>query len=208
MTGRVDIVDDDEGVCEALTALLQAAGYSARAYNTLGAFRASLGSETAPAVVLLDVRLPDGSGVDFLPELLTLAPRSAVIVMTGHGDISLAVAAMKAGARDFLEKPFDPQELLAATARMLDAPPDLDAARRKAEVDARERFATLTPRERDVLECLVRGASSKEIARQLSLSPRTIETHRANLMTKTGAKSLSTLLRLAILAGFRGDGAA
>jgi FixJ family two-component response regulator len=109
VTGWIDIVDDDEGVCEALTALLEAAGYSARAYNTLSAFRASLGSEAAPAVVLLDVRLPDGSGVDFLPELLTLAPRSAVIVMTGHGDISLAVAAMKAGARDFLEKPFDPQ---------------------------------------------------------------------------------------------------
>lgn len=207
MTRLVVIVDDDEGVCEALTALLRAAGHSTRAYNTLSAFRAALVSDAAPAVVLLDVRLPDGSGIDFLPELMTLAPRGAIIVMTGHGDISLAVAAMKAGARDFLEKPFDPQELLAAVARMLHDPPDLDAARRKAELDARERFDALTPRERDVLECLVRGASSKEIARQLSLSPRTVETHRANVMTKTGAKSLSTLLRLAILAGFRGEGA-
>ncbi len=207
MTQLVAIVDDDDGVCEALTALLQAAGHSARAYTTLGAFRAGLVSGGVPAVVLLDVRLPDGSGVDFLPELLTLAPRGAVIVMTGHGDISLAVAAMKAGARDFLEKPFDPQELLAAVGRMLRDPPDLDAARRQAELDARERFEALTPRERDVLACLVRGASSKEIARQLSLSPRTVETHRANVMTKTGAKSLSTLLRLAILAGFRGDDA-
>lgn len=207
MTGLVVIVDDDEGVCDALTALLQAAGHSTRAYTTLGAFRAGLGSDAGPAVVLLDVRLPDGSGIDFLPELLTLAPRGAVIMMTGHGDISLAVAAMKAGARDFLEKPFDPQELLASVERMFDAPPDLEAARRKAELDARERFAALTARERDVLECLVRGASSKEIARQLSLSPRTVETHRAHLMTKTGAKSLSTLLRLAILAGFRGDDA-
>ncbi len=207
MTGLVAIVDDDDGVCEALTALLQAAGHSTRAYATLGAFRAGLGSDSEPRVVLLDVRLPDGSGIDFLPELLTLAPRSAVIMMTGHGDISLAVAAMKAGARDFLEKPFDPQELLASIERMFDAPPDLEAARRNAELDARERFTALTPRERDVLECLVRGASSKEIARQLSLSPRTVETHRAHLMTKSGAKSLSTLLRLAILAGFRGDGA-
>jgi two-component system response regulator FixJ len=207
VTQLVAIVDDDDGVCEALTALLQAAGHSARAYTTPGAFRAGLVSGGVPAVVLLDVRLPDGSGVDFLPELLTLAPRGAVIVMTGHGDISLAVAAMKAGARDFLEKPFDPQELLAAVGRMLRDPPDLDAARRQAELDARERFEALTPRERDVLACLVRGASSKEIARQLSLSPRTVETHRANVMTKTGAKSLSTLLRLAILAGFRGDDA-
>lgn len=207
MTGLVVIVDDDEGVCEALTALLHAAGHSTRAYTTLGAFRAALASGAEPAVVLLDVRLPDGSGIDFLPEFLTLAPRGAVIVMTGHGDISLAVAAMKAGARDFLEKPFDPQELLASVERMFEAPPDHDTARRKAELDARERLAELTPRERDVLECLVRGASSKEIARQLSLSPRTVETHRAHLMTKSGAKSLSTLLRLAILAGFRGDGA-
>lgn len=208
MTGLVVIVDDDEDVCDALMTLLQAAGHSARAYTTLGAFRAGLGSGAEPAVVLLDVRLPDGSGIDFLPELLTLAPRGAVIMMTGHGDISLAVTAMKAGARDFLEKPFDPQELLGAVERMFDASPDLEAVRRKAELDAFERFTALTPRERDVLECLVRGASSKEIARQLSLSPRTVETHRAHLMTKTGAKSLSTLLRLAILAGFRGDGAA
>lgn len=207
MTGLIVIVDDDEGVCQGLTALLQAAGHSTRAYATLGAFRAALGSDAEPAVVLLDVRLPDGSGIEFLPELITLAPHGAVIVMTGHGDISLAVAAMKAGARDFLEKPFDPQELLTSVERIFEAPPDLDAARRKAEFDARERFAELTPRERDVLECLVRGASSKETARQLSLSPRTVETHRAHLMTKSGAKSLSTLLRLAILAGFRGDGA-
>jgi two-component system response regulator FixJ len=96
---------------------------------------------------------------------------------------------------------------LAAVERMFDTPPDNEAARHKAELDARERFADLTPRERDVLECLVRGASSKEIARQLALSPRTVETHRAHLMTKSGAKSLSTLLRLAILAGFRGEGA-
>lgn len=207
MTGLVVIVDDDEGVCEGLTALLQAAGHSTRTYTTLGAFRAGLVSDAEPAVVLLDVRLPDGSGIDFLPELLTLAPRGAVIVMTGHGDISLAVAAMKAGARDFLEKPFDPQELLASVERIFETSPDIETARRKAELDARERLAQLTPRERDVLECLVRGASSKEIARQLSLSPRTVETHRAHLMTKSGAKSLSTLLRLAILAGFRGDGA-
>jgi two-component system response regulator FixJ len=206
VTGLVAIVDDDEGVCEALTALLQAAAYSTRTYTTLGAFRAALGFDVEPAVVVLDVRLPDGSGVDFLPELATLTPRSATIVMTGHGDVSLAVAAMKAGARDFLEKPFEPQELLASVKRMFDAAPDVGAARIKAELDARERFAMLTRRERDVLECLVRGASSKEIARQLALSPRTVESHRARLMTKTGAKSLSTLLRLAILAGFRGDG--
>jgi two-component system response regulator FixJ len=206
VTGLVAIVDDDEAVCEALTALLRAAGHSARAYNTLGAFRSGLGSGETPAVVLLDVRLPDGSGIDFLPELLTLAPRGSVIMMTAHGDISLAVAAMKAGAGDFLEKPFDPQEFLVTVQRMLDAPPISETARRKAELDARERFSTLTAREREVLEFLVRGASAKEIARQLSLSPRTVETHRAHLMTKTGAKSLSTLLRLAILAGFRGDG--
>jgi two-component system response regulator FixJ len=204
MKRHIAIVDDDEGVCDALAALLGASGYTTQAFPTLGELRRALVT-SLPDVILLDVRLPDGSGVDFLPELLSSHSSALVIVMTGHGDVSLAVAAMKAGARDFLEKPFDPQELVAAIEAVLafsKSPVD-DAVR----IAARTRLAALTPREREVLEGLVNGASSKEIARHLSLSPRTVEAHRANLMSKAGARSLSALLRLAILAGIRGDGA-
>jgi two-component system response regulator FixJ len=204
MKGPVAIVDDDEAVCDALTALLEASGYATLVFMSLAAFRAALAA-FPPAVLLLDVKLPDGSGVDVLPEILSSTPNLAVIMMTGHGDVSLAVAAMKAGARDFLEKPFEPRELLGAVDRSL-ASSELNMARNEAERAARERLATLTPREREVLASIVEGASSKEIARRLALSPRTIETHRARVMSKTGAGSLSTLVRLAILAGFQGDG--
>jgi two-component system response regulator FixJ len=123
-------------------------------------------------------------------------------MITGHGDVPLAVAAMKSGARDFLEKPFDPGELLGAIhlalAQREDVSNDSDA-----EVQAKQRLASLTPREREVLEGLVDGASSKEIARALEISPRTIEAHRASLMSKTGSRSLSALVRLALLAGLR-----
>lgn len=205
MKGHISIVDDDEAVCDALAALLETSGYSTRAFKTLAELRREIVA-SLPAVILLDVRLPDGSGVDFLPELLSSHPNAVVIVMTGHGDVSLAVAAMKAGARDFLEKPFDPHELLAAVESAL--APSEAAPDDEAQIAARERLAALTPREREVLAGLINGASSKEIARHLSLSPRTVEAHRANLMSKAGARSLSALLRLAILAGIRGDGPA
>jgi two-component system response regulator FixJ len=203
MKGPITIVDDDEAVCDALTAMLSSNGYATRTCMTIATFRKAVAISHSP-VVLLDVRLPDGSGVDVLPELLATAPATAVIMMTGHGDVPLAVAAMKAGARDFLEKPFDPNQLLAAIDRALTSA-ELDIARSEAEIAARESLAALTPRERQVLENLIDGASSKEIARRLSLSPRTVEAHRGRLMTKTGARSLSALLRLAILAGIKSD---
>ncbi len=204
MKGPVAIVDDDEAVCDALALLLGGNGYTTHVFTTLEAFRESLAA-SAPSLVLLDVRLPDGSGVDFLEEIRTTTQNLAIIMMTGHGDVSLAVAAMKAGAQDFFEKPFDPGELLAAIRRSF-ASIEVNAARNEAETTARQRLAALSPREREVLASIVDGASSKEIAKRLSLSPRTVEAHRARMMSKTGAGSLSTLLRLAILAGIRGNG--
>jgi two-component system response regulator FixJ len=205
MKGPVAIVDDDEAVCDALTAMLASNEYATHTCMTIAALR-NVMAISSPPVVLLDVKLPDGSGVDVLPELLAAAPATAVIMMTGHGDVALAVAAMKAGARDFLEKPFDPNQLLAAIDRALSSA-ELEMARSEAEIAARESLAALTSRERQVLANLVDGASSKEIARRLSLSPRTVEAHRGRLMTKTGARSLSTLLRLAILAGVKNEDA-
>ncbi len=202
MRGPIAIVDDDEAVCDALTAMLGSNGYATLACMSLAALR-SLLSVSRPRVVLLDIKLPDGSGVDILPELMTAPASPAVIMMTGHGDVALAVASMKAGARDFLEKPFEPKQLLDAIEQAL-ASAERPASS-EAEMSARESLAALTPRERQVLANLVDGASSKEIARRLSLSPRTVEAHRARLMTKTGSRSLSTLLRLAILAGVKYD---
>jgi two-component system response regulator FixJ len=204
MRGPVAIVDDDEAVCDALTAMLESNGFAARTCMTIAGLRELL-AIWSPPVVLLDIKLPDGSGVDILPELGAIVPSPAVIMMTGHGDVALAVAAMKAGARDFLEKPFDPMQLLAVIDNAL-ASAEANAAQSEAEIAARETLAALTPRERQVLANLVDGASSKEIARRLSLSPRTVEAHRGRLMAKTGARSLSTLLRLAILAGVKANG--
>lgn len=204
MKGPVAIVDDDEAVCDALALLLGGNGYATRVFMTLDAFRQSL-AIAPPSLVLLDVRLPDGSGVDFLQEIRATTENVAIIMMTGHGDVSLAVAAMKAGAHDFFEKPFDPAQLLSAIHRSITSL-EVSAAQNEAGAEARLRLAALTPRERQVLASIVEGASSKEIARQLSLSPRTVEAHRARMMSKTGAASLSSLLRLAILAGIRGNG--
>jgi two-component system response regulator FixJ len=205
MKGPVAIVDDDEAVCDALSAMLQSSGYATCTCMTIADVRELL-TDSCPPVVLLDVKLPDGSGVDILPQLLSVAPPPAVIMMTGHGDVSLAVAAMKAGASDFLEKPFDPKRLLDCIDGAL-ASAEANAAQSAAKTAARESLAALTPRERQVLANLVEGASSKEIARQLSLSPRTVEAHRGRLMAKTGARNLSTLVRLAILAGIKSDNA-
>jgi two-component system response regulator FixJ len=205
MSRYIAVVDDDDAICDSLKELLAVAGHEARTFATLTSFRQTIVG-TPPTVALLDVRLPDGSGVDALPDLLASVPALSVIMMTGHGDVSLAVAAMKAGAQDFLEKPFEPRDLLSAVERAFSHTPSAGSTRAD-EAEARQRLAGLSPREREVLSSVVEGASSKEIARRLSLSPRTVEAHRARLMSKTGADSLPTLLRFAFLAGIgRRDG--
>jgi two-component system response regulator FixJ len=196
---RIAVIDDEEAICDSLTLLLSAAGHSVRSFNTLGAFRAVLDRESA-GIVLLDVRLPDGNGLEFLKELRAAKPDLAVIMMTGHGDIPLAVNAMKSGAVDFLEKPFDPNDLLAVIVRATES--STPAVTPKEEVDAaRQRLAALSKREREVLLDLVNGATTKEIARRLTLSPRTVDDYRAALFAKTDARNLPSLVRLAMHAG-------
>jgi len=195
----VHIVDDDPDVRESLEFLLQSAGLETRAYASGTDFLAE-----APALrsgcVLTDVRMPDIDGLTLQRRLTEIAAHLPVIVMTGHGDVPIAVQALKTGALDFLEKPFNDDRLITAVRRALAAG---IAARQAAEVRAEitARLGTLTPREREVLDRLVAGQPNKTIAFDLGTSPRTVEVQRARVMEKMGARSLPDLVRMSVAAG-------
>jgi len=197
--GTVFVVDDDADVRDSLCALLEASGFRALAFDGPKTFLASDAPKRAGCLIA-DIRMPDMDGLALQQELARRGAQLAVIIITGHGDVPLAVRAMKAGAIDFIEKPFDDAILLASVRRALTTG---QRAREDAALanKARDRLAGLTPRERQVLELLVAGKQNKAIARELSISPRTIEIHRAHLMDKMQASSLSELVRLAIAAG-------
>jgi two-component system response regulator FixJ len=193
------VIDDDDAVRQSLEFMLKAAGIKARSFESAKAFMAVL-PEISAGCVVTDVRMPGMTGIDLLRHLKKSNPDLPVIVITGHGDISLAVEAMKIGATDFLEKPFDGQQLLTAVRSALTQ--DADAGKRKADLaDIQEKLAALSNRERQVLEGLVAGSANKNIAFDLGISPRTVEIYRANLMTKMAANSLSDLVRMAMMAG-------
>jgi len=197
-TATVHIIDDDAALRESLGFLLRTAQIAAQAYDSAKAFLDALPAAT-PGCIITDVRMPGMSGIELLKKLKELNLDVPVIVITGHGDIPLAVEAMKFGAVDFLEKPFDDEVLLASVQSALKRR-DGDSRRRteRAEIDAR--LALLSKRERDVLNGLVAGRANKQIAFDLGISPRTVEIYRANLMDKMQAGSLSDLLRMALLA--------
>jgi two-component system response regulator FixJ len=195
----VHLIDDDEAVRSSLAFLLGTAKIGVRTYESAAAFLAELPDARAGCVVT-DVRMPGMSGIDLLRELKARKFTMPVIVITGHGDVQLAVEAMKIGAADFIEKPFDDDVLLAAVKGAL------SRSEKNAEQDGSrakliEKLDTLSNRERDVLEGLIAGKPNKIIAFDLGISPRTVEIYRANVMTKTGAGSLSDLVRMALLAG-------
>lgn len=201
MTGRiVHLVDDDEAVRTSLSLVLESAGLEVRTFASAEQFLAD-GAVAAAGCVVTDLRMAKISGIELVRRLLAQGVRLPVIVMTGHGDVSLAVEAMKAGAVDFLEKPFDNEVFLGAVETALNS-----GARASHEDGDRTRFqgvlATLSPRETDVLRGVVDGKSNKEVARDLGISPRTVEVYRAHVMSKTGSGSLSELVRIALLAGF------
>ena len=194
---EVYVVDDDEAIRRSLSFLLRTAGMGSRTYDDAAAFLAEA-RELAPGCVITDVRMPGIDGIELVRRLGEQKLPLSAIVITGHGDIALAVEAMKAGAVDFIEKPFKDEVLLSAVKRALGngGPPD-EAVRQHD----RAALKGLSPRERQVLEGVVTGKTSKLIARDLGISPRTVEVHRAGMMMKTGAKSLSELVRMALLAG-------
>jgi two-component system response regulator FixJ len=200
MTGEscVHVVDDDDAVRESLAFLLETAGMAVRTYESPMPFLAALPLED-PACLVTDIRMPEMTGIDLLRHLHEIGQRLPVIVITGHGDVALAVEAMKLGAADFIEKPFDDEVLLAAIRSALERRGGSGPS--EAERDAAlMRISSLSKRERQVLDGLVAGLPNKTIAYDLGISPRTVEVYRANLMTKMQATSLSDLVRTALLA--------
>jgi len=197
--GKVYVIDDDEAMRDSLDFLLGAADFSVRLFESALHFLDALPGVDFGCVVS-DVRLPGIDGIEMLKRLKSSRSTFPVVIMTGHGDVPLAVEAMKLGAVDFLEKPFEDDRLIGM----------IDIALKQAEsgaqteavtVEIAARIASLSPRERQVMEGLIAGLSNKLIAREYDISPRTIEVYRANVMTKMQAGSLSELVRLAMRAG-------
>ena len=195
----VHIVDDEDAIRRSASFMLKTSGYAVETWPSGAAFLKEI-RHVPEGCVLLDVRMPEMDGLEVQQALLDRGVTMPVIVLTGHADVSIAVRAMKAGAVDFLEKPFEKAVLLAAIetafARLASAD---GVVARAAEADII--LAVLTPREREVLEGLAQGLPNKTIAYDLGISPRTVEVHRANLMAKLDVRSLSDALRLAFAAG-------
>ena len=199
----VHVVDDDEGQRESLAFLLRSAGIEVRSFDSAKAFLDVLPG-AAPGCVITDVRMPDMSGIELLRRLKELKIGVPVIVITGHGDIALAVEAMKIGATDFFEKPFNDDLLVASVRAALLQQQDL-TKRHTERAEIEHRISTLSAREKDVLAGLIQGRANKQIAFDLSISPRTVEIYRANLMNKMQADSLSDLVRMALLVEMLGS---
>ena len=195
----VFVVDDDEAVRDSLSLLLQTAGHKVETFESGPRLLAVLAPERRGCIIA-DVRMPVMDGLELQEQLLARRMKLPVIIITGHGDVPIAVRAMKAGAVDFVEKPFVDDAIL-ETVRLALAQTDRIQKERAPESEIRQRIARLTRRERDVLEAMVAGLPNKAIAHLLQISPRTVEIHRARVMEKTGARSLSHLVRMALQAG-------
>lgn len=192
----VHVIDDDDGVRDSLAMLLEASGFTVIAYASATEFLDGL--STAPSgCVITDVQMPEISGLDLLRRLSDRLPQFPVIVLTGAADVAMAVEALKNGALDLIEKPYAAETIITAVRQAL-ARLEVRSGRDSRRSENAERIAALSAREREVLEGVLAGGSNKEIARDLGISPRTVEAYRANLMMKMGAESLSELVRMAI----------
>lgn len=195
-TSTVFIIDDDEAVRDSLSWLMRSAGLQAETFISADAFLSDFG-EDRPGCLILDIRMPGMNGLELQSVLQERHFRLPVIIISGHADVPMAVRALKAGAFDFIEKPFNDELLLDLVQRALEQ--DRRERREQAELTQwRERFETLTPREREVLERVVNGASNKQIGADLGVSTKTVEAHRARVMEKLQAESLSHLVRMAV----------
>jgi two-component system response regulator FixJ len=193
----VHVVDDDEAMRDSLAFMLEMNGFTPVLHESADAFL-SVDPAAREGCVLTDVRMPGMSGLELARHLNNQGVPLPVIVMTGHGDIPLAVEAMKAGVVDFIEKPFSDEVLVGALKSAIDRPrPGSDQNRQ----EALDRLADLSPRERDVLAGVVAGKANKVIAFDLEISARTVEIYRANMMAKTGARNMAELMRIAMAAG-------
>jgi len=197
---EVHLIDDDEAVRESLGFVLEMNDLPAKTYASAAQFLEVVGSLTRGCIVT-DVRMPDVSGLELVRMLRERQIELPVVMITGHGDVPLAVEAMRAGVVDFIEKPFENDVLLRSIRTALDV--QAERVGRDEECRRFERMlATLSPREMDVLRGVIAGKMNKVIAHELGISPRTVEVYRANVMNKTQANSLSELVRIAMLAGF------
>jgi two-component system, LuxR family, response regulator FixJ len=200
MTKRlVYLVDDDDAVRRSAGFMLKTSGFEVEAFASGVEFLRQV-KQAEPGCILLDVRMPEMDGLEVQRELKAQGVTMPVIVLTGHGDVNVAVTAMKAGALDFIEKPFEKSVLLAALEEGFAQIERSDGSKTRA-AEAETRLKGLTGREHDVLLGLVKGHPNKTIAYDLGISPRTVEIYRANLMTKLGVQSLSEVLRIAFAAG-------
>ncbi len=194
----VHLVDDDEAIRRSVGFMLKTSGFHVRTYES-GVELLKGAPNLEPGCILLDIRMPGMDGLEAQAALRDKGITLPVIIMTGHGDVSLAVQAMKAGAVDFIEKPFEKAVLLSAiehaVERLKKSAADIDRAG-----EAAVKLQALTPREREVLDGLAKGLPNKTIAYDLGISPRTVEIHRANVMSKLGVRSLSEALRIAFAA--------
>jgi len=195
----IHIIDDEDAIRRSASFMLKTSGFAVETWESGVAFLKEA-RHAASGCILLDVRMPEMDGLEVQQALNERGVLMPVIVMTGHGDISLAVRAMKAGAVDFIEKPFEKTVILTAIDAAFERLDDTEGRADRAN-DAAVLIGALTARERDVLEGLAQGLPNKTIAYDLGISPRTVEVHRANLMTKLGVRSLSDALRIAFAAG-------
>jgi two-component system response regulator FixJ len=197
MRVEVHIVDDDDAMRDSLAFLLKTAGFVPVTYESAAAFLSALPA-AKPRCVVTDIRMPGMSGIDLLDQLTKGGYRFPVIVITGHGDVPIAVEAMKRGAADFIEKPFEDDAIIRAIAAACERRP-VTAGTDRSAIEGR--LALLSTRERQVLDGLIAGKANKIIALDLGISPRTVEVYRANLMSKMQAGSLSELVRMTLQAG-------
>ncbi|EXS68961.1 MULTISPECIES: response regulator transcription factor [unclassified Sphingobium] len=206
MTDRrmIHIVDDEDAIRRSAGFMLKTSGFSVATYASGVAFLREV-RHAEPGCILLDVRMPEMDGLEVQQALLERGVAMPVIILTGHGDISIAVRAMKAGAVEFIEKPFEKAVLLDAIGIAFERLDDTGKRAVRA-ADAAVMISALTGREQDVLKGLAEGLPNKTIAYDLGISPRTVEVHRANLMTKLGVRSLSDALRIAFAANLGNDG--
>jgi two-component system response regulator FixJ len=194
----VHIVDDDQAVRDSLSFMLGSANLQVRAYESAPQLLERV-EELERGVIITDVRMPGMTGLELVARLAEWKVIHPIIVLTGHADVAMAVEAMKAGVVDFIEKPFDDESLLAAvelSRQRLEG----EAGRQAEQDEVRARMAHLTPREKDVFEAIAAGESNKSAAQKLGISPRTVEIYRANVMEKMRARTLSDLVRMALLA--------
>ena len=203
-TKKIYLIDDEEAIRHSASFMLRHAGFAVDTYSNGPDFLSGLNNDVQ-GCVLLDVRMPEMDGLTVLSRIRDVSATLPVIILTGHGDVSTAVAAMKNGATDFLEKPFEKTAILKSIDEAF-ARIEMGAAQQETQKMARAKLDVLTSRERDVLELLVDGHTNKSIAEKLGISARTVEIHRSNLMMKLEADSLSSVLKIAFNANLNPAG--